>query len=80
LLEHCQQRIKDLSLYHDMDMSKFVRWLIRNDSLSSTKDNVIQNHTIPRLKENISSFNVIQPEKPAPEQQKNQPEKLVWKL
>ncbi|HCT30299.1 MAG TPA: hypothetical protein DIW31_06115 [Bacteroidales bacterium] len=80
LLEHCQHRIKELSLQYDMDMSKFVRWLIRNDSLSSAKDNVIQRRTVTELKENMPSCSVIQPEKPAPEQQKNQPEKLVWKL
>ena len=83
LLEHCQQRIKELSLYHDMDMSKYVRWLIRNDShqyVSGAQDNVIHCHTTPEPRKNISSFNVIQPEKPAPEQQKNQPDKLVWKL
>jgi len=83
LLEHCQNRIKELSLYYDMDMSKFVRWLIRNDSqgyVSGTHDKVMHCHTTAELEENIPSCNVIQPAKPAPEQQKNQPEKLVWKL
>jgi len=80
LIEHCQRRIKELSLQYDMDMSKFVRWLIRNDSLSSSKDNVIQSNTMPEPEKNILSCSVIQPEKPAPEQQKNQPDKLVWRL
>ena len=82
-MEHCQRRIKELSIYHDMDMSKFIRWLIRNDSqdqVSIVQDKVMHCHTTPEPKKNIPSFNVIQPAESAPEQQKNQPDKLVWRL
>ena len=77
LLEHCQKRIKELSLYHDMDMSKFVRWLIRNDSqdyVSSAQDSVIHCRTIMETKKNISSFNVIRDD-----QKQKPPQKVaVW--
>lgn len=31
LQTHCNKRINELGEYHDMDMSKFIRWLIRAD-------------------------------------------------
>lgn len=31
LIEHCNRRIRELNKYHDMDVSKFIRWLIKKD-------------------------------------------------
>lgn len=31
MVEHIERRVKELGKLHDMDMSKYIRWLIRKD-------------------------------------------------
>lgn len=37
LRKYCEKRIAELGEYHDMDMSKYIRWLIRKDYQQNAK-------------------------------------------
>ena len=63
-------------LSHKKNKSRAIRELIRAGYTKATALDVRQ----PEEPQIIVREIVKQPEKSAPEQQKNQPEKLVWKL
>lgn len=81
LIEHCKRRVDELSRYHDMDISKFIRWLIKKDFGQNQDDKNITpsyNVTHPPIDKggvcNTASDNNKQQQKI----QKPQPKKLDW--